>query len=440
MMRYLRLIVAVAALGFVGGCESWFGKKKEEALPGTRVSVLAHQTALRPDLQESLEPIVLPPPENNPAWPQDGGADDRMLPHLRLGSALQPIWSVSIGEGVATNRPRLPAPVVADGRVFTMDSEQRVRAFDASSGKTMWDVDLARKQDDEALSGGLAYASGSLFATTGFAKVFALNAASGKEIWSRSVSAPIHGAPSVGRGRLVAITVNNVLYGMNAADGRDLWPPHQALSEAAGLLGTASAAMTEDSIIAPFSSGDLVALRATTGRVMWSESLAPGRRTDELASVSHIRGRPAVDRGQVIAASYGGVLVAMNAATGDRLWERDIGSPHGAWLAGDYAFLVTSQQELVCLTRDKGTIRWVAKLPVYANEKEQKDPIVWTGPVLASNRLVVIGSSGRALLLSPSDGREVGSLKLSAGAGHSPVIADGRLFVVSDDGKLTAYQ
>lgn len=440
MMRYLRLIVAVAALGFVGGCESWFGKKKEEALPGTRVSVLAHQTALRPDLQESLEPIVLPPPENNPAWPQDGGADDRLLPHLRLGSALQPIWSVSIGEGVATNRPRLPAPVVADGRVFTMDSEQRVRAFDASSGKTMWDVDLARKQDDEALSGGLAYASGSLFATTGFAKVFALNAASGKEIWSRSVSAPIHGAPSVGRGRLVAITVNNVLYGMNAADGRDLWPPHQALSEAAGLLGTASAAMTEDSIIAPFSSGDLVALRATTGRVMWSESLAPGRRTDELASVSHIRGRPAVDRGQVIAASYGGVLVAMNAATGDRLWERDIGSPHGAWLAGDYAFLVTSQQELVCLTRDKGTIRWVAKLPVYANEKEQKDPIVWTGPVLASNRLVVIGSSGRALLLSPSDGREVGSLKLSAGAGHSPVIADGRLFVVSDDGKLTAYQ
>ena len=440
MMRHLRLIVAVVALGLVGGCESWFGKKKEEALPGTRVSVLAHQTALRPDLQATQEPIVLPPPENNPTWPQDSGAGDRPLTHLRLGSALQPIWSVSIGEGVATNRPRLPAPVVADSRVFTMDSEQRVRAFDANTGKTQWDVDLARKQDDEALSGGLAYANGSLFATTGFAKVFALNAASGKEIWSRSVSAPIHGAPSVGRGRLVAITVNNVLYGMNAADGRDLWPPHQALSETAGLLGTASAAMTEDSIIAPFSSGDLVALRAATGRVMWSESLAPGRRTDELASVSHIRGRPAVDRGQVIAASYGGILVAMNAATGDRLWERDIGSPYGAWLAGDYAFLVTSQQELVCLTRDKGTIRWVAKLPVYANEKEQKDPIVWSGPVLAGNRLIVIGSGGKALLLSPTDGREVGSFKLSAGAGHSPVIADGRLYVVTNDGKLTAYQ
>ncbi|MFZ1413710.1 MAG: PQQ-binding-like beta-propeller repeat protein [Defluviicoccus sp.] len=439
-MRYLRLIVAVAALGLVGGCESWFGKKKEEALPGTRVSVLAHQTALRPDLQGSLEPIDLPPPENNPAWPQDGGSVDRPLYHVRLGSALQPVWSVSIGEGVASNRPRLPAPVVADGRVFTMDSEQRVRAFDAGSGKTLWDVDLTRKQDDDALSGGLAFANGALFATTGFAKVFALNASSGKEIWSRSVGAPIHGAPSVVRGRLVAITVNNVLYGINAADGRDLWPPHPALSEAAGLLGTASAAITEESIIAPFSSGDLVALRASTGRVMWSESLAPGRRTDELASVSHIRGRPAVDRGQVIAGSYGGILVAMNAATGDRLWERDIGSLNGAWLAGEYAFLVTSQQELVCLTRDKGTIRWVVKLPVYANEKEQKDPIVWAGPVLASNRLIVIGSGGKALMLSPSDGREVGSLKLSAGAGHIPVIADGRLYVVSDDGKLTAYQ
>lgn len=439
-MRYLRLVVAVVVLGLVGGCESWFGKKKEETLPGTRVSVLAHQTALRPDLEAALDPIVLPAPENNPAWPQAGGGGDRAMQHVRLGGALQPLWSASIGEGVSSDRPRLPAPIVADGQVFTMDSEQRVRAFDAASGKKLWDVDLARKEGDDALSGGLAYANGTVFATTGFARVFALNAASGKEIWSRPVNAPIHGAPAVARGRLVVITVNNVLYGMSAADGRDLWPPHQALSEATGLLGTASAAMTEDSIIAPFSSGDLVALRAASGRVIWSESLAPGRRTDELASVSHIRGQPVVDRGQVIAASYGGILVAMNVATGDRLWERDIGSLYGAWLAGDYAFLVTSQQELVCLTRDKGTIRWVVKLPVFANEKARKDPVVWAGPVLAGNRLMVIGSGGKALMLAPTDGREVGSLKLSAGASHTPVIADGRLYVVSNDGMLTAYQ
>lgn len=442
-MRRRITLAALAAAVTVTGCESWFGDDPKETLPGKRVSVLAHQQILTPDATAAATPVRLPAPVLNPDWPQESGPPELPAQHLSLSATPVEVWHASIGEAPDGRQPRLPAPVVAGGRVFAMDAANRVSAFDLASGRKEWSTGLAGRDDDEdddAIAGGIAVAKGRVFATTGFARVVTLDAASGKEIWRRPVAAPIHGAPTPDGARLFVTAVNNALYGLNAADGRDLWPPFQAISEAAGVLGTAAPVATGDGVIAAFSSGEIVAVRTATGRVSWSESLAPARRTDELTSVAHIRGRPVVDGGRVFAVSYGGVLAAINVRTGERLWDRPIGGLFGPWVAGDHVFVVSANQELVCLTKDGGAIVWIAQLPAFADEAERKDPVIWAGPVAAGERLVVLGSNGKALFLSPRDGRIAGELTLSAGASQVPVIADRRLLVVTDDGRLTAYQ
>jgi outer membrane protein assembly factor BamB len=438
-MRLVGTAIALAAVTVVlGGCETLFGEKEKEPLPGTRIAVLSQQRTLSADA--ATGPIVLPPPITNPEWPQDGGSASNAMHHLRLGTSLQQVFSVGAGAGIESDAPQMPPPIVAAGRIFTMDSANEVRAFDAASGRREWRADLADDEDD-AVAGGLAYARGRIVATTGFAKVFALDAGSGKEVWARAVNAPIHGPPTVSAdGRIFVVTINNTLYALDPANGADLWPPHQALAEAAGLLGTASPAADDDLVVAAFSSGDVVALRPATGRVVWQEALAPARRIEDLASLSHVRGRPVLDRGQVFAVSYGGVLAAINARTGARMWERDIGSLHGPWLAGDALFIVSSQQELIALDRATGAIHWIAKLPFYADEKNREDPILWAGPVLAGDRLIVLSSHGEAWFLSPYTGEKVAALDLRDGASRLPVIADGRLYVLTDDGVLAAYQ
>lgn len=441
-MRGLRVLAAALVVAAtVSGCESWFGDDKEETLPGKRVSVLAHQQILVADPAAAANPVRLPPAVLNAEWPQESGPAEPPPYHLRLSTSLAEAWHADIGEAPSAQQPRLPAPVVAGGLVYTMDARNEVRAFDAASGKEQWRADLAdNEDDDDAIAGGIAFWKGRLFATTGFAKVIALDAATGKEIWRRTLGAPAHGAPAVDAGRVYVATINNVLYGLNAADGREVWPPHQAITEAAGVLGTAAPVAAGDSVIAAFSSGDIVAVRASTGRVIWSESLAPTRRTDELASVAHIRGRPVVDAGRVFAASYGGQLAALNLRTGERLWERQIGGLFGPWVAENHLFMVSANQELVCLTKDTGAIVWIAQLPAFENENKRKDPILWAGPVVAGERLIVAGSGGKALSLSAVDGRIVDRLKLADGASQAPVVANNRLYVTTIDGTLTAYQ
>ena len=41
-------------------------------------------------------------------------------------------------------------------------------------------------------------------------------------------------------------------------------------------------------------------------------------------------------------------------ASGERVWEQDIGSTHGPWVAGDYVYVVSNDDELICLARNDG--------------------------------------------------------------------------------------
>ncbi len=264
------LVAAAAALALLGGCESLGGKDgllgglnlpwmdtEEPRLPGERISVLLHATALVPDPQLTGKPILLPPPSPTPDWPQAGGYPNHVMGHLEVGDTLRPVWRVNAGEGVDDATRLIAPPVVGGGRVFVMDAESNISAFDAVGGRRLWRTRLTpRSEDDGHIGGGMAYADGRLFVTTGFAHVIALDAASGRMVWRRTVGTPMRTPPSVRGGRVFVITVDNKLHALAASDGNPLWR-HTGISEIASLLGGGSPAVDSGVIVAPFSSGEV---------------------------------------------------------------------------------------------------------------------------------------------------------------------------------------
>jgi len=439
MRRHWRL-VALAAL-LAGGCGTWFGESDGPPLPGKRVSVLEHQRGVSADPLAAAEPILLASPVTNAEWPQAGGNAAHDMQVLEAAAIGRPRWEAGIGAGVASSRPVMPSPVVAGGRVFTVDTENVVSAFDMRTGRRQWEVDLVQNEDDDdAAPGGLAWDDGRLFVTTGFGKVIALDAASGKRLWRRSVDMPVHAPPTVADGRLFFITVENQLRALSAADGSDIWPPYQALGELARLLGGPSPAAAGGVVVAPFSSGELVALRGDNGRSLWADSLAPARRTDELSSLAQIRARPAISGGRVVAISAGGILGAFDVRTGQRLWDRELGGQQSPWIAGRQVYLIANDGQLVCLSFETGRILWVTQLPTFDDEKKRKDPIFWAGPVLVRDGLLLAGTNGKIMTVAAQDGRIISSNKMADRFSVAPVVAEGAVFLLDDDGTLAAYR
>ncbi|WP_296337173.1 PQQ-like beta-propeller repeat protein [Reyranella sp.] len=423
-----------------GAFDSMFGSSKVP-LPGERVAVFANRSELEPDKEMAGVQIVLPAPVVNDSWPQSGGFANYAMQHLAVSDSPQIIWTADVGSGSSSSRILTTPPIMADGKVFVKDAQSTVSAFDADTGKLVWRVTLApeKARDTDEFGGGLSYYGGRLFVTTGFASVFSLDPADGKEIWNSSVSAPVRGAPLVFGDRVFAISIDNKIQALAAVDGSDLWQ-YTALQEVAGFVGGTSPAGSGEYVVAPFSSGELVGLRLDNGRPVWNESLiGPRGEARAFGNLADIRGRPVIDRGVVVAMGSAGQLTAVELRSGQRVWERGIGGSQTPWPAGRFLFVISGNADIVALGRDNGKIRWVTPLTQYRDEKRRK-PVLWGGPVLAGDRLLVAGTLGELLAVSPYTGEILGKLDVRDPVRLAPIVANRTIYVLTDSGRLIALR
>nr|WP_277348900.1 PQQ-like beta-propeller repeat protein [Sneathiella limimaris] len=357
-----------------------------------------------------------------------------------MDGPLQEVWRVSVGAGSDDEQRLMAKPVVANGRVFVMDSNSHVRAFEQETGKRLWEVNLTPKEEElGTVGGGLALEYGRLYATTSYGHVWALDPNSGGMYWRKDLRVPLRAAPTVAEGEVFAMTYDSRLYALDARTGDINWDFEGGV-EVTGLLGAAKPAVDNGIVIVPFSTGELFALRADTGEQAWSDQLQRKRRYSSLTSLTDINGSPVIDRGIVIAASFSGHMVGIDARTGERKWDQEIATLETPWVAGDFVYTITTDGELVCLTRQTGRIRWVQALGKYEDVEDKTDLIVWSGPILASDRLILVSNSGIGISVSPYDGKILGKIDLSDSATVAPVIAGGMLFILTDDAELVAFR
>lgn len=436
--------LALAGLLALGGCDalpSYLGQSETDApLPGHRVSILAVDRGLTPDRAIADLEVRLPEPYTNDTWSQAGGTSSHTMYHLQLGEAPQRKWDADIGESSGDDRQILAQPVIVDGVVYTMDARSQISAFDATSGRRLWKVELELEDEDSGyFGGGLAYDGGRLFVTTGFAIVYALDAQTGDVIWQQRVTAPMRAAPAVSGGRVFVTTLDNRAFALAADNGRRLWD-HTGSQEIAGLLGAASPAVAGSVVVVPYSSGELHALLVDNGRELWSDVLTPVNRFDPVSNLAHIRGLPVIDRGLVLAVSHAGRMVAIDLRRGVRAWEVEAGGVEMPWSAGDFIYMLTNEAQVICLTRQSGRVRWVRPLPRFENPEELEDPINWFGPVLAGDRLIVASSTGDAVSISPYTGELLGYIDLPGTPAVAPVVANDTIYFVTNNADLVAVR
>lgn len=436
-----RAVLATLPLA-LGGCSAWdrlFGTTKQP-LPGERRRVLPGETELEPDEGMEGVEVALPPPARNADWPVPGGAPSNVMGHLDAGERLAVAWRASIGTGASERRRLMAPPVVMDGRVYVADAEARVSALDLAGGRLLWRTATRPEGASSAVLGaGTACDGTAVYVATGFAELLALAPDIGAVLWRRPLPSPSRGALTLADNRVIALCVEGQVVAVDRATGEQAWQ-HRGPAETTTLLASPTPAVDQGLALVGFGNGDIAVLRVENGRVAWSETTGGGRGRPSIADLSAIVGRPAIDRGRGIVTGASGVTMAIEMRSGRRIWERDLPGRESPWVAGDWIFLISAAEELVCLSRGDGRARWVTALPRFRDEERRRDPITWTGPVLVGDRLVVASSRGQAIAVSPYTGELLGRQGLPAGVRVSPVVADGTLLLLSDDATLVALR
>ena len=441
MMKTYRVTVAVAALVALSGCGIFKGGggKKTPTL-GDRVSILVSENEVETDKTIADVQVLLPAPAVNDAWAQPGGNPAKSMGQLALADQPKRLWQSGIDGG--SNRERLgAAPVVADGKLFVTDVTATIHAFTADTGAALWSAGITEGKLNKAarFGGGVSYDDGKLYATDGVGDVVAMNAADGAILWRAKPGAPLRGSPTVANGAVYVLTQDNQVFSLNQADGKVQWVQSGTL-ETQGVFGVAAPAVSQGTVVAGFSSGELSAYRYENGRILWQDALSRTSVTTSVSSLSDIDAAPVIDGGRVYAVGQGGRMVALELSTGQRLWEQNFAGISTPWIAGEWLFVVTDDAKLVCLSRSNGKARWISQLKRFQNEKKRSNAITWFGPILAGNRLVLTNSRGEINFVSPTDGTVSSTIETKTPFSLPPIVANSTLYTLDQQGKVTAYR
>lgn len=415
------------------------------ASAGQRISVLEFEQSLSPSAALSGRDFFLPGPQAVTAWTQPGGTSENLVEHVIAAPNFQIAWKRGVGSGSA-HVGNVMAPIVAaDGKIFVLDGESTVSAVSADTGAILWKANVKNADRDRngGFGGGVAVGGGKVFVSSGYRSTTALDANTGAVVWTQQVDAPIHGAPTVSGNRVFVVDVDSQLFAFDANTGAQDWT-YRGIAEPARVMRASSPAVSGTTVVAPFASGQLVALSALNGQAVWEETLSRTSRTSALSEVRDVAGRPVISRGMVYGVSHSGVMSALDLRSGQPKWQLPVTGVNAPLPVGDAVFVVSKSGQLITANRDTGQIYWTRELNEGRERREggfltfgrRTIRPQWSGPLLASNRLVMVNSFGEAVAFDPKTGVAQTTLKLGAPAYIAPAAYNGALYVLTDNGQL----
>lgn len=430
------VLVSVSACSVLGGGGS---KKPKTPVFGNRVSILSSESSAEVDSALASMPVVLPEAVVNPEWSQPGGNSAKLIGHVALAAAPVEAWSTSIAG--STSRARLAAsPVIAGGKLYVIDADARVIAFDAKTGARSWSTQMPSEGNGRSLfGGGVSVLEGRLYVATGVGDVGALDAATGAVLWKKRPGGPLRGSPTLANGHVYVMSQDNQVFALDQQTGETQWSD-AGTAQATGVFGVAAPAAAQGTVIAGFSSGELTAYRYENGRDLWGDALSRTNISTSVAALTDIDADPVIDRGRVFAIGQGGRMASYELVSGQRLWEINVAGISTPAVVDEWVFVVTDDARLLCIARTTGKIRWISQLKRWEDMKDKKGAVRWTGPVAAGGRLILVSTDGDLVYVNPADGAVAVSKDMDHRMTLSPVVADNMLYILADDGRLTAYR
>ncbi len=355
---------------------------------------------------------------------------DNSTPPAELVAIAQPIpiqklWDAQVGSGAGKAFIKL-APAVGQGRVYAAGHDGNVVALDAETGRALWTVDTGLE-----LSAGVGLGDGLVLAGTGKGQVVALRQQDGGEAWRAQVSSEILATPRAAEGVVVVRAVDGKFTGLDARSGERLWVYSHTVPVLT-LRGTAAPLLAQGVAVTGLDTGKLLVLSLHDGVPRWERTITPPKGRTELERLVDIDSEPRVMDGILYVTAYQGNVTAIDLRTGNTLWSRDFSSYAGLDVDAQQVYITDASDAVWALDRRNGSALW---------KQAELTGRSLSAPVVSDAYVVVGDFEGYLHWLAKDDGKLVGRVRAdSKGIAVAPVVRGNTLYVLGKSGTLSAFR
>lgn len=329
-------------------------------------------------------------------------------------------WTVQIGE---TDRYDY-IPALQAGYVYAVNTKGEISKLNADNGKQEW-----RVVAPEPISGGVGAGGGLVMVGTSRGNVLAYDV-TGKLLWTSHVSSEVLSAPRYFDGKVIVRSGDNQIYGLDAADGVRKWVYTRKVP-ALSLRSSAGIVIDSGAVYAGFAGGKMIALNAESGQLLWEATVATPKGVTEIERIADITSLPIVDGPVVYAVAYQGRIAAVDRRTGQVVWNREISSYTGMALGGEQLYVSHALGSFYSLDYTTGKTFW--RQGDLLNRR-------LTTPVVLKNVVAVGDLEGYVHFMSPENGQFVSRIQLGNQAVMSLIIGNepSQVIVATRNGGLYA--
>jgi len=334
------------------------------------------------------------------------------------------LWSTDTGGGSDSDYSDI-AVWLQNKMAVVVDYEGDVSAYNAATGKKLWQVSL-----DVPVITGAGGGEGLILIGTQEGEVLALDETSGNLLWKQQLTSEVLAPPKAASGVVVARTADGRMRGLSAIDGSVLWN-YQRKVPLLSLRGASAAVLAGDKVIAGYANGKLVALSISDGQVIWEKSVAVPRGRSELERLVDIDSDPVIKDGIVYAVAFNGQVAAFDLESGQKLWARDMSSRSGLDVAESNTLYISDDEDYVWALQGRDALWRQTRL------LRRK----LTAPVVVGNQIIVGDFEGYVHWISRDDGRFVARTQISKSAIRSkPAVKNDIVYILANDGELAAFR
>jgi len=341
------------------------------------------------------------------------------LVNFKPSLTVRMLWQADLGRA---GTPFL-APVFTDGKVYAAGSDGKVVALDAASGRQVWSVAV-----DADIAAGVGADAATVVVASARGTVFAFDAATGKQRWKVKASTEVLSAPAVGSGVVVVRSMDNKIVAYDVESGERRWVV-QRTAPALVLRAAPGIAINDGVAFIALPAGRLLAINTATGTARWDAPIAEPRGATELERVADVSGMPALLGREVCATAYQGRIACVDTGNGSLRWAREFSADVGPAMDQRYVFAADDLGSLAGFSRDTGGSLWRSTA---LRGRGLSAPVSF-------GRAVVVGDKeGYLHFLSREEGAMLARTSLGAQVRAAPIVTGANLVVQTVEGKLIA--
>ena len=440
---FFLIFTFLASCSFDNKTGIWSGEEKEKV----RISELEKEQKQILDVtnvysseniyfkEESLtKNISISKPKKNLSWVMHGLNHQNFLGNIYLSGIDNIFLKKKIGKNKFSKSEIISSPLVFESSIIF--SDDRGTIFNINfSGEIIWKKNIYKKIYKK-INKTLVFSiyQNNIYIADNIGFIYSINLKNGNLVWIKNHGIPIKSNIKIYKNKIILINQDNRIFCLNTENGSKIWDIRSP-SSFIKLQNFLSTAISKDGdIVTINSSGDLIKVKASDGRVTWALSTLEStlaHATDFFKSSEIV-----IDDDSILFSSQLSFF-SYNLNTGQINWKQEVSSVGAPIVDGKNIFILTKNGYFVIIDKESGKIISSTNILKILKKKKQSTRI--TGFVMGSGKIYAVTANGYLIVSSPVLGKveyfkEIGDPVIS-----SPIINNGKLYILTKNSRILGF-